>query len=147
MKKIIKTALIILITCLCVPLIFLFLTYTGIAKINQLQNEGMYPSIQKGQYVISTNLIHDYSKGDIVLYRIEQDSSIGHVDRISRIKSVGGEVIEDINGNKKVVPNNSYYLVMDEDLNQIYNRYGFTPDTDILGKVVFIFGKESTARF
>lgn len=142
-------------------LLILWLIFSFVFALHQVNGESMYPRVRDGDLILSFRLERDYEIGDVVSFQIN-----GY-DRVARIVAQGGDVVDlstdgklIVNGNVEeedeifyqtesegmeitypyTVDEDSYFLLCDFRTGSSDSRtYGAFSQDVIEGKVISVF--------
>lgn len=93
-----------IIPAICAATVFLLLRYFFF--VGYVPSESMEPTIQKGSFIIGTRFMNDLKKGDVVVFKWQEQLVV------KRIAAMPGEKIMH-SGKIKSIPADCYYVLGD----------------------------------
>lgn len=116
-------------TIMAVVIVFLFRTW--VAQPFIVSGSSMEPTFQNGNYLIVDEIsyrFHGPEKGDVIIFRYPRDPSKFFIKRVAYLP---GETVE-INGEKRVLGENEYYVLGDNSPQSSDSRYWGTLNKDLV---------------
>jgi signal peptidase I len=116
-------------TIMAVVIVFLFRTW--VAQPFIVSGSSMDPTFQNGDYLIVDEIsykFHEPEKGDVIIFRYPRDPSKFFIKRVAYLP---GETVE-MNGEKRILGKNEYYVLGDNSLQSSDSRYWGTLSGDLI---------------
>lgn len=116
-------------TIMAVIIVFFFRTW--VAQPFIVSGSSMEPTFQNGNYLIVDEIsyrFHGPEKGDVIIFRYPLDPSKFFIKRVAYLP---GETIW-MNGEEKILKENEYYVLGDNNLQSSDSRYWGTLDGNLI---------------
>ena len=123
----VKPFLVPIITTLMIVILF-----HTVFMLGYVPTRSMEPTLESGSLILGFRLYDKLKKGDIIIFRHEDSYLVKH------IAAVEGDIVEH-NGIRKTVPNDSFYVLVDNPAHSYDSRYWekpFISNDDVMAKVI-----------